>query len=149
MSRSVVAEMSRMCLYNRFTTFCQRSLNWNKSRVWAWIKLCYFPFAVAIFLSKICLCDVLWNFMKWMAKGQHHIHNIRSRCFTKKSAFKVTGNLVKRRNSRSKAYLETLAKIQDTPAREESLELYSFLWSEWPTSKQKSFTSQKWFGHSG
>ena len=34
---------SRICLYNRFTNFCQRWLNWNKSRVWAW---CYFAFPV-------------------------------------------------------------------------------------------------------
>ena len=38
-------------------------------------------------------------------------------------------------NSTSKAYFVTLAKIQER-GPEESLELYSILWSDWPTSKQ-------------
>ena len=29
-----ILTQSRMCLYNRFISFCPRWLNWNKSRVW-------------------------------------------------------------------------------------------------------------------
>ena len=45
-------------------------------------------------------------------------------------------------NSRSKAYLVTLAKIQDMPAHEGLLELYSSIWSDWPTSKQKVYVME-------
>ena len=34
-------------------------------------------------------------------------------------------------------------------AREEPLDLYSILWSDWPTSKQEGFTPRKSFCHSG
>ena len=51
---------SRMCLYNWFTTFCQR---WLKSEGDV-IKLCYFPLTVAIILSRFCLCHVLPYFTK-------------------------------------------------------------------------------------
>ena len=47
-------------------------------------------------------------------KGAHHIHSLRSSCFINS----IQRRLLRSWNSRSKAYLVTLAKVQDTPARD-------------------------------
>ena len=102
---------SRMCLFDWFTTFC--------------------PGFVYVTYDRILQSET---------KRPHHIHSLRSSCFIKKSAFNVAGNLVmvvkftfqsvfgnSRRNPRHFS----------ARGREGSLELYSILWSDWPTSKQK------------
>ena len=72
-------------------------------------------------------------------KGPHHIHSLRSSCFTKKSAINVAGNLV----TVVKFTFQSVFSSRQSPrhasarGREESLELYSLLSSDWPTSKQK------------
>ena len=49
----------------------------------------------------------------------HHIHSLGSRCFTKKSAFNVEESLViVVKFTFQIVFIVTLAKIQDTPARE-------------------------------
>ena len=82
------SNQSRMCLYNRYTIFCQRWLNSKKSQFWARL------FCPGFVYFYVTYYRVLWN----ETKDPHHIHSLRSRCFTKKSAFNVAGNLlVKRR----------------------------------------------------
>ena len=129
---------SRMCLYSWFTTFCQHGLNWNKSECNV-IKLCYFPFAVAIILSRFCLCQVLPYFIMSETKGPHHIHSLRSSCFIKKSAFNDAGNFVMVvKFTFQSVFSNSRRNPRDFSARgsKESLELYSILWSDWPTSTQ-------------
>ena len=59
------------------------------------------------------------------------IRCLRSNGFIKKSAFNVAGNLVMvLKSSRNPRHFSARG-------REESLELYSILWSDWPTSKQE------------
>ena len=87
-----------------------------------------------------CLCYVLLYFVKRDQKGRNHIHSIRSICFIKKSAFNVAGNLVMVvKFTFQSVFGNSRQNPRHTSARgrEESLELYSFLWSDLPTSKQK------------
>ena len=73
-------------------------------------------------------------------KGPHHIHSLRSSCFTKTSAFNVAGNLVMVvKFTFQSVFGNSLQNPRHFSARgrEESLELYSILWSDRPTSKQK------------
>ena len=75
--------------------------------------LCYFPFAVAVILSRFCLCHVLpypKARITYIALNKQLLHNEVSIQRRRKPCYG--------RNSRSKAYLVTLAKIQDTSARE-------------------------------
>ena len=51
-------------------------------------------------------------------KGPHHIHSLRSHCFTKKSAFNVTGNLVIVVKFTFQIVFGNSRQIQDTLARE-------------------------------
>ena len=73
-------------------------------------------------------------------KGPHHIHSLRSSCFIKKSAFNVAANLVMVVKF---TFQSVFGNSLQNPrhfspwGREESLELYSILWSDWPTSKQE------------
>ena len=71
-------------------------------------------------------------------KGPHNIHSLRSSCFI---------NSIQRR--RKPCYereihvpkriwqLSPKSKTRHARGREESLELYSILWSDWPTTKQR------------
>ena len=62
---------SRMCQCNRFTNFCQRLLNWNKSRVWA---RCYFPFPVVILSRFVHI--TYYRILGSETKGPHHTHSL-------------------------------------------------------------------------
>ena len=76
----------------------------------------------------------------YKAKGPYHIHSLRSSCFIKKSAFNVAGNLVMVvKFTFQSVFGNSLQNPRHFSARgrEESLELYSILWSDWPTSKQE------------
>ena len=130
-----------MCLYNRFTTFCQHWLNWNKSPVWVrcHAMLCYFPFIVGFILSRFCSCHVLPYFIKWNQRPTSQ-HSLRSRCSTKKPAFNVTGNLVMVMKFTFQSIFGNSCqnpRHASAQGREESLELHSILWSDWQTSKLK------------
>ena len=89
-----------MCLYNRFTTFCRRWLNWNKSRVWA-----------------RCNEAMLFSFR---CRELFCPRFVMSR--TTLIVVKFTFQIVRHASARG---------------RDESLELYSNLWCDWRTSKQK------------
>ena len=80
---------SRMCLFNWFTTFC--------------------PGFVYVTYDRILQSET---------KRPHHIHSLRSSCFIKSQHSTSQETLLWSWNSRSKAYLVTLAEIQDTSARE-------------------------------
>ena len=85
-------------------------------------------------------------------KGPHHIHSLRSSCFIKKSAFNVAGNLVMVvKFTFQSVFGNSLQNPRHFSARgrEESLELYSILWSDRPTSKQKVLRHGKSFCCSG
>ena len=68
------------------------------------------------------------------------MHSLRSSFFIKKSAFNVAGNIV---IVVKFTFQSVVGNSRWNPrhfsarGREESLELYSVLWSDWPTSKQK------------
>ena len=82
-----------------------------------------------------CFCSFLVP-----RKGPHHIHGLRSRCFTKQSAFNVAGNLViVVKFTFQIAFGNSSQNPRHATARghDESLELHSILWSKWRTSKQK------------
>ena len=72
--------------------------------------------------------------------GPYHIHSLRSRCFLKKSSFNVAGNLV---TVVKFTFQSVFGNSRQNPrhasarGREGARELYSILWSDWPTSKQK------------
>ena len=80
-------------------------------------------------------------FYKAKPKAHTYMYSLRSSSFIKSQHSTSQETLLWSWNLRSKAYLVTLAKIQDTQRHEvatiKSLELYSILWSDWPTSKQK------------
>ena len=99
------------------TIDCPRWLNWNKLRVWARchkaISICYFPFAVAISLSMFCLCHVLPYFIN-ETKDPHQRRT--KPCYSREIHVPT-------------AYLVTLAKIQDTPARKVARNHSSFVLS--------------------
>ena len=72
--------------------------------------------------------------------GPYHIHSLRSLCFIKKSSFNVAGNLV---TVVKFTFQSVFGNSRQNPrhasarGREGARELYSILWSDWPTSKQK------------
>ena len=112
-----------------------------------------FLFAVAIILSRFCLCQVLPYFIMSETKGPHHIHSLRSSCFIKKSAFNDAGNFVMVvKFTFQSVFSNSCRNPRDFSARgsEESLELYSLLWSDCMANiNTKCFTSLKLFCHSG
>ena len=82
------------------------------------IKLCYFPFSVAIILPRSCLWHVLPYFTKRNQRPTSHTQ-------LKKQLLHKDVSIQRRRRpcsgswkAHSKAYLVTLAEIQDTPAWE-------------------------------
>ena len=103
---------SRMCLFDWFTTFC--------------------PGFVYVTYDRILQSET---------KRPHHIHSLRSSCFIKSQHSTSQETLLWSWNSRSKAYVfcnpSQNPRNPNARCREESLELYSILWSDWPTSKLK------------
>ena len=91
-------------------------------------------------------------FKKSETKGPHHIHSLRSSCFIKTSAFNVAGNLVMVEKFTFQSVFDNSRRSPrhySARGREESLELYSILWSDRPTSKQKVLRHGKSFCCSG
>ena len=91
-------------------------------------------------LSEICESVVQVFLCHVKTKGPHHIHSFRSSCFIKKSAFNVAGTLVMvEKFTFQSVFSNSRRNLRRFSARgrEESLEPYSILWSDWPTSKRK------------
>ena len=107
------------------------------------------PFRCSDYFVQVLFMSRTTLFYKAKREGPHHIHSLPSSCFIKTSAFNIAGNLVmvvkftfqsvfgnSRRNPRHSS----------ARGREESLELYSILWSDRPTSKQKVLRHGMFFG---
>ena len=91
-------------------------------------------FVHVLFMSRTTI------FYEAKLNGPYHIHSLRSRCFIKKSSFNVAGNLV---TVVKFTFQSVFGNSRQNPrhasarGREGARELYSILWSDWPTSKQK------------
>ena len=96
-----------------------------------WLKRLFCPGFVYVTYYRVLSSEI---------EGPHYIHSLRSSCFIKKSAFNVVGNLV---TVVKFTFQSVVGNSRRNPrhfsarGREESLELYSILWSDWPTSKQE------------
>ena len=131
-----------MCLYvidsPPFVSAGYSEINMSERDV---IKLCYFPFECSDFFVQVFYVTY-YRILLSETKGPHHIHtsSLRSSCFIKKSAFNVAGNLVMFVKF---TFQSIFGNSRQNPrhasarGREEPLDLYSILWSDWPTSKQK------------
>ena len=105
-------------------------------------RLCYFPFAVAIILSRFCLRHVLPYFIKRNKRPTSHILLKKQLLHKEVSIQRLRKSCYGREIHRSKAYLVTLAEIQDTSAV-----FYPLIWLA--NIKTKGFTSLKSFCRSG
>ena len=90
------------------------------------IKLCYFPFAVVIILSRLFFFFMSRPTVFYKAKTKH---SFRSSCFIKKSAFNVAGTLVMVAKFTFQSVSNSRRNLRRFSARglEESLEPYSVL----------------------
>ena len=85
-------------------------------------------------------------YFKAKSKGTNVIHNLRRCSFMKKSPFYVTGNLVIVMQFISQSVPKTSQNPRHAKAQGhvESLKLYSILWFDWSTSKQKAMKQGPW-----
>lgn len=84
--------------------------------------------------------------LRQKARAQNVIHNLRRCSFMKKSPLYVTGNLVIVMQFISQNILKTSQNPRHAKAQGhvESLKLYSILWFDWSTSKQKAVKQGPW-----
>ena len=91
-------------------------------------KAILFSFPCSDYLVQVLFMSPTTVFYK--AKPKAHIIYVAQEAVASQRSQRSTSQetFLESWNSHSKAYLETLAKILDMPAREESLELYSVFW---------------------
>ena len=110
--------------------FCQRWLNWYVIFLFLY-NPCGDYFVQVLFMSRITVAKPKTH-VGYIALEKPLLHKEVSILSRRKPCKSCEMHVAKRIWLRSPKY-----KTRHARGREESLELYSILWSDWPTSKQK------------
>ena len=148
-----MATTSNSCKHTNSVPMVQSSMHWNWSvsnliRLWVNALVAIACEAQTHFRSSLLYLRKIASAnpssktisMTWNLFSPYHVHSLRSRCFIKKSSFNVAGNLV---IVVKFTFQSVFGNSRQNPrhasarGREGARELYSILWSDWPTSKQK------------